>query len=222
MSDVSKSELEVVLAEYGSLRQEIDTRATRLHQVLTTQLFVAGAVFTVALGTRPEPGNTAVLLVLPFTSFLLLGRFADQQHAVNRISRFLREHLSPRVPGGLQWEKWAHENPRPQLVRFWLGPMVLAFPLTSSLALTFSFVAAESTYRGLPRWALLSVWILGVVLTLLQFQLVLAAIRDFRGAWWPWADPRKETSGHAESADGAAETAERQDIPAEPTANGGS
>jgi hypothetical protein len=92
-------ELEVVIAQYNTLRQEIDSRAKRAHHILMTQLFVAGAIFAYALGTRQDPGNAAVLLIVPVTSFLLLGRFADQMHASSRIGRFLREHLDEHVPG---------------------------------------------------------------------------------------------------------------------------
>ena len=159
MSD--KTEVDVALAEYGSLRQEIDTRATRWHQILTTQLIVTGAIFAYALGPG-ESRNTVVLLVLPFTSFLLLGRLADQQYAVNRIGRYVRVYLSPRVPGGLQWEKWAFADRRRQVGQFWLGPVMLAFPMASALGIGLHAGVAYSAHA--VHLVFLLVWAAGLVL----------------------------------------------------------
>ena len=177
--NMTRDELDVALAEYGSLRQEIDARAKRLHQILTTQLFVAGAIFAFALGTAPNAGNPAVLLILPYTSFLLLGRFADQQHAVNRITDFLRDNLSPRMPGRLHWEEWSDKNRRPQVNQFWLGPVLLAFPGASLLAVLGGFEPAYSTYDGLRDAGLLAIWFGGVLLTVWQVVIVVGAIQAF-------------------------------------------
>jgi len=223
--DDKVGELEVVLAQYNTLRQEIDSRAKRSHHILITQLFVAGAIFTYALGSRQNPGNAAVLLIVPVTSYLLLGRFADQLHAVNRIGRFLREHLSRRVPGGLQWEEWTYENARPQIVRFWIGPMMLAYPGASILAVLGSFAAANSA-DGLTRAALLAVWVLGIVLTPVQIIMILLIIRDYRGGWYWRRDSRKPQPGEVRkpgqqpSLPQQAAQQSPQRLPANPTARG--
>lgn len=85
------------LAEYAALRQELETRSTRQHQLFTAQLTIAGAIFSLALS---DSRRTLLLLIVPFVSYLLASRHATQSHNSFMITRYLREDLAYRVPGG--------------------------------------------------------------------------------------------------------------------------
>ncbi len=204
---MSESEsLTVALAEYAALRQEIDARATRHHAILTTQLFTAGAIFGYALSSG---GRSLVLLIVPITSFLLLGRFADQFHAISHIGRFMREDLSGRIPGGLAWDHWIKANPRQRHWSVWTFPILLGFVGASVLALAGSFTAVIQLI-GATRVAYFVAWGFGVLLTLVSIWIVFRLLMDFRGSFWGGISPRvaptpresSDDANHAQRAEG--------------------
>ncbi|NMO55217.1 hypothetical protein HH310_29035 [Actinoplanes sp. TBRC 11911] len=149
------------VAEYTSLRLEIDTRAKYQQQILALQLTLSSAVFGFAL-SRPQ--LLALLLAIPMSSYLLSGRYAAQREAIRSISHYIRDSLHPRTPGGLGWVAWSRQNPRPNRLIDWLIPMLLTFPGAAVLALGWTF--ALVFYRdgvGVPaRIGLIVVWLAGL------------------------------------------------------------
>lgn len=187
MGEMGRSDREIVLAEYTSLRQEIDARAGRQHNILTTQLFVAGAIFSYVLS---NDDRAAVLLILPVTSYLLLGRFADQQHAMTRISTYIRDDLSRRAGGELRWDRWLQDHPREHIVSSWMVPMLLVFPGTALLALAGSTVHILTSPIGPSRWVYGAAWAVELLITATSVLIILRIIRLSRGRWWPRSGTR--------------------------------
>ena len=87
---------EAALTEFTALRAEIMVRQTNQQQLLSIQLTVSGAVFSLALSS---PGRSAVLRILPLTTFMLAGRHVAHSYACLSIATYVRTGLSPRVPG---------------------------------------------------------------------------------------------------------------------------
>ncbi len=95
------------LAEFVALRTEIERRSTIQWHVLALQITIAGAIFGFALsGTRRE----ALLLVIPMTTYMTFGRYITHAVFITLIGKYIHTELSPRVPGGLRWERWRVVN----------------------------------------------------------------------------------------------------------------
>jgi hypothetical protein len=120
------------LAEFSALRQEIDARNGNQHQILSLQLLTAGGIFGLVIKDREF---VPLLILVPFTSYLLCGRCVTQGHAVERIAQYIRRRLSPQVPGGLGWEKWHRARRRRDYRWSWFVPLLLSFPGASLLAI---------------------------------------------------------------------------------------
>lgn len=103
------------LAEFSALREEIQARVKAQQQMLSLQLTLSGAVFGFAIS---QPGKTALLLIVPFSSYLLCGRLVAQHFGTLRVAKYIKEDLSDRVPGGLRWEQWLEQQQsrRPHLL----------------------------------------------------------------------------------------------------------
>jgi hypothetical protein len=121
-------------AEFAALRQEIDSRLGRQHNLFMTQLTLAGAVFGFALAS---PGRSTVVLVVPFSSYLLCSRFVAQSHGMEQLAIYIREDLSGRVPGGLHWEQWRVDHSHRGALR-WLSSHLIGFAGASLLAVAWT------------------------------------------------------------------------------------
>src|SRR5262245_5848343 len=119
------------LAEYSALFQEIMRRHGNQQSLLTLQLTITGAVFSVALSTS----SADVLLILPLTTYLLSGRYAAHQAAIVNISNYIENELGPRVPGGLPFERWFKDQPPRFRNVAGLNPLFVAFPGSAILGL---------------------------------------------------------------------------------------
>ena len=129
---------EAALAEFAALRQEILARQAHQHTLLALQVTIGGAVFSFALSA---PGRAAALLVVPFTSFMLLGRYVAHYAAIAHLSTYIKSELSPRVAGGLGWEAWFDARRRPSRRIFLVDPLFIAYPGMALLALAATAVA---------------------------------------------------------------------------------
>ncbi|MDH3658646.1 MAG: hypothetical protein OEU92_01245 [Alphaproteobacteria bacterium] len=91
------------LAEFVALRQEFEMRTRFAQQLFGLQITIAGAIlgFVVA-----HPEMRGLLLAIPFASFILAGRYRAQYTSNALLGKYVREELSPRVTGGLNWETW--------------------------------------------------------------------------------------------------------------------
>lgn len=159
------------LAEFAALREEIQERVRAQQQLLSLQLTVSAAVFGFAI---TQAGMTILLLIVPFSSYLLCGRLVAQHFGTLRVAKYIMEELSGRIPGGLHWEQWLRrQSSSPHLLGFTL-PLLLTFVGTGvlSLAWTAGSVLRDSVVVA-PRVGLMVLWFLGLVATGLSTVLVL-------------------------------------------------
>lgn len=161
------------LTEFSALRDEIQERVKSQQHMLSLQLTLAAAVFGFAIS---RAGMTALLLIVPFSSYLLCGRLVAHHFGTLRVAKYIKEELSGRVPGGLRWEHWLSEQQRrrPHFLGSTL-PLLLTFVGASVLALawTTGYVFARDGVAGFPRVGLVVLWILGLVAAGLSTMLVL-------------------------------------------------
>ncbi|MFA1539959.1 hypothetical protein [Actinomadura monticuli] len=153
-------DVSAAIAEYTSLRGEIDGRAKYQQQILALQLTLTGAIFGFAL-TRA--GLSGIMLLIPVSSYLLGGRYVAQRTAIHRISTYIDEVLNDKVGKGFGWVEWSRANPRPATTVDWLIPMLLTFPGASLLALgwVFPLVFYRADVSVAERVGLIAVWSVG-------------------------------------------------------------
>ncbi|GAM44612.1 hypothetical protein KP696_33260 [Nocardia seriolae] len=161
------------MAEFAALRAEIDTRISLQQAILVLQLTTAGAIFSFALS---NPSRTRFLLILPLTTYALCARHSLHHFGIVRLGTYIRESLSRRVPGELQWEDWLIAHPRVPL-RFvaWANPLYLTFPGAAALALAWSAPRTFASRDDLSvplRVGFSGIWLVGLAATALCLYLV--------------------------------------------------
>jgi hypothetical protein len=161
------------LAEFSELRDEIQERFKAQQQILSLQLTISGAVFGFAVS---RPGMTALLLIVPFSSYLLCGRLVAQHFGTLRVARYIMDEISGRVPGGLRWEEWLRQHEKQQRPHF-LGstlPLLLSFVGASALALgwTVGYVFMRDGVAVFSRAGLVALWLVGLAAAGLSMLLV--------------------------------------------------
>jgi hypothetical protein len=93
----------ILLAEYAALRSETERRSTIQWNVFALQIASAGAIISLAIASAT---NSALLLVVPLTSYMLGNRYLLHDFHVKLIHRYVRDSLSNRLSGNLRWEAW--------------------------------------------------------------------------------------------------------------------
>lgn len=165
------------IAEYTSLRGEIDSRAKYQQQILALQLTLTGAIFGFALS---RASLTGLILVVPASTYLLCGRYVAQRTAIRWISTYIRDVLDGRVAGGFGWIAWSRANRRPNRNVDWLIPMLLTFPGASLLALAWAFPL--TFYRpnvSVPaRIGLITLWLIGAFGTAMAARMIISVYLD--------------------------------------------
>ncbi len=132
---------------------------------------------------------TAVMLIAPFSSYLLYGRVVAQHFGTVRVTEYIMDELSSRVPGGLQWEAWLRSRPtKPHLLGSLL-PYLFPFTGAGVLALvsTFEFVFTAPSGGLGERIGFIAVWSLGLAATGLTTILVLQMTGRARVKSWTQA-----------------------------------
>ncbi|MFJ6674667.1 hypothetical protein ACIQMJ_26515 [Actinosynnema sp. NPDC091369] len=161
------------LAEYSALRDEIQDRVKAQQHLLTLQLTFTSAIFGFAI-TRP--GMTALLLIVPFGSYLLCGRLVAQHFGTLRVATYIKEELSGRVPGGLLWERWLEDRQgrRPHFLGSTL-PLLFTFAGASVLALGWAagYVFGRHGVEVPARLGLGAFWLVGLAAAVACVVLVL-------------------------------------------------
>jgi hypothetical protein len=106
-----------------------------LWKVMSFQVTTAGATFGFSLSS---PSRTPFLLIVPFSSYILMARWALYRQLVSGVTNYIMNELSPRVPGGLHWERWIRESRHQFWVRhlLWIDPRQVDVPGASILAVT--------------------------------------------------------------------------------------
>jgi hypothetical protein len=112
MTDVPRAERDatndaVMLAEYSALRVEIERRANIQWGITALQFTTAATVAGLAMATSSGFG---LLLLIPLLSYMFGTRYILQDFHVKLIKQYLRESLSPRLGGALQWDGWLREK----------------------------------------------------------------------------------------------------------------
>ncbi|MFF0492200.1 hypothetical protein ACFYTQ_24485 [Nocardia sp. NPDC004068] len=144
--DDTRENQEGALAEFAALRNEVVHALAVQQTIFALQLTSAGAVYTFALAS---PSRTRLLLILPFTSYALCARYSSAHFGTLAIGRYIRDVLSPRVPGGLLWEAWQERQPRPIGFVGWVSPQFVTFLGPGMIALIWTFPAVFLKTSGL-------------------------------------------------------------------------
>ncbi|AXO36971.1 hypothetical protein AB0K27_08765 [Micromonospora echinospora] len=172
---MTDSDVHGALAEYQSLRAEIDSRAKFQQQILALQLTLTSAIVAFALSS---PGLLPVLLIVPLSSYLLCGRYVGQRTAMRWTTRYINEELAPRVPGGLGWAAWSQANRRPARVLDWFIPLLICFPGAGVLALGWTLWPTFTHRHAGAVVGLGTVWTVGLLATGLSIYLLTGVLRS--------------------------------------------
>jgi hypothetical protein len=165
------------LAEYVALRQEVTARLGFMHQLMALQLTITGTIAAVSFAAS---GRSDLLLMLPWTSYLLCGRYISQEYGIDRIGEYNRRHLAHIIPGSLGWEKWMVDHPRRFTMLGWRIPLIVAFPGVAIFALALSAKPAFGVrHYSIIAVGLIIVWIVGLILTILS-TVTINWILDYR------------------------------------------
>jgi hypothetical protein len=142
----STGDVTVLLAEYTSLRAEIERRRSMQWNAFALQFAATGAIAGVALSTV---GNLALLLVIPVSSYLLGNRYILEDFYIELARGYLREKHGLR--DRLGWERWrpARMNAMAAAGEMWVSvgwkffhPTRMAFEGVAVLALLAMVVVA--------------------------------------------------------------------------------
>jgi hypothetical protein len=170
---------EGLVAEFASLREEIIARQGHQVTLFSLQLTLTGAILGYALS---GPNRSLVLLVIPFSSFVLFGRYVASSLAGANIGRYIREELSPRVPGRLGWEQWIRDRGSHGYTMFFgFNPLLVAFPGVAVFALVGSLSQAVtlSLKQPLASAPIFLGWLAGALLTIVTIRNTLRVRRVF-------------------------------------------
>lgn len=167
----------VRLAEFSSLRTEMDRRANVQWNVFALQITSAGAIAGVAITST---SNYAILLLIPFSSYMLGGRYILHDFHLKLIQKYIDDFLSPQLGGELGWGIWkaritSRTQPSPwRGVVTWdaVHPTRLAFEGVALLASVGAAAAVIYVWTSKsPGWYTASgfavVWIVGLALIFL-------------------------------------------------------
>src|SRR4051812_22718965 len=146
------ADVQVMLAEYTALRAEIERRAQVQWNVFALQVTSAGAISSLAIASGSK---FALLLIIPQSSYMLGSRYILHDFHIKLIQRYIRDSLSPRLLGRLQWEGWKKQEfwdvpdrSRSRVTGWTLAhPTRLAFEGVATLALAAA--ALFAAYRWL-------------------------------------------------------------------------
>ena len=158
--------LEVALAEFKALRDEIGSRATSSHLLVNLNAVASGVAGGLVVN---NPGHFELLLLLPILSPVLGLRWLDHAHNIRNIGDYINESLRPLIasavgPGGetvLAWEEHVDRYERRVVLRF--------LPLGIPVLVLFAGVPIASLARtacdigSAWQWLL---WVAGALLTL--------------------------------------------------------
>lgn len=182
MDDHPDSSTTILLAEYAALRSEAERRATVQWNVFALQIASAGAITSLAIASAT---NVALLLVVPLVSYMLGNRYILHDFHLKLIRRYVRDSLSSRLSGHLQWESWRDRALEPETARKrwftptgWnaLHPTRLAFAGVAVLALLGALVAGVFLWIARsPAWYAITAfgvgWLVGAAATV-QLHLI--------------------------------------------------
>ncbi|MEV4313421.1 hypothetical protein [Actinocrispum sp. NPDC049592] len=171
------------LAEFAALRAEIERRSNHQHNLIALQITSAGTLFAFAMSSG---GRSALLLILPVTSYMLTARYISYYYGIRLVADYISLVLSPRVGGSLGWEDWRQENLHRHYDRAltMVNPLYIVFPGTALLALlTTLWFALGSDGRSFGWFGAIGfggAWLLGGTLSGLSLRLILQITKQYR------------------------------------------
>jgi hypothetical protein len=188
VDDRPDNSTEILLAEYAALRSEAERRANIQWNVFALQIASAGAIVSLAIASTT---NVALLLVVPLVSYMLGNRYILHDFHLKLIRRYVRDSLSSRLSGHLQWESWRDHAVEPETARTrwftptgWnaMHPTRLAFAGVAVLALLGALAAGVFLWIARsPAWYVITGfglgWLAGAVATV-QLHLIFDRARD--------------------------------------------
>jgi hypothetical protein len=164
----------ILLAEYSGLRTEAERRSTIQWNCMALQIASAGAITSLAIAAS---ANVALLLIVPLMSYMLGNRYILHDVHLKLIRRYIRDSLSSRLSGNLQWEGWRDQELAPDVARQrwftatgWnvLHPTRLAFQGVAVLALVGALAAGISLWVSRsPSWYVIAGFALGWLIDVL-------------------------------------------------------
>lgn len=176
-----------LIAEYNSLRTEIDRRSQAQQTLSNLALTLTGATVAYALANDA----IVVLLLQPIIASALGMLYADHGKAIRRAGRYVELHLAPALTDladdarVLLWEKVAHSGGTGMTRLSWFVPPLLVF-VGSSLgvlvaalpARVFDRVARDSNLLQVPLPAVGLLWLAGLLMVLLAAWAFRSSFRD--------------------------------------------
>jgi hypothetical protein len=174
-----QDEHEGPLAEFVALRQEIERRNLVQHALFVFQLTASGAIISFALAGS---GHTEFLLIIPISTYMLCARYVEQQYGIQRVARYIKDELSPRIPGGLGWETWQLANSRfvrGSTIRR-INALMIMFPAIGLCAVVWTTGTVFGNVLRLnaaQRVGVVSVWLLGVAAIVMSVQMIWTMVR---------------------------------------------
>lgn len=170
----AEAKTEAMMAEYSTLRDEINRRANIQWNVVALQVTSVGVISSLAISSA---SHVALLLLLPLTSCVLGSRYILHDYHIKLIGDYISGSLSPRLDGAFKWESWksdrvdADKKSRryPAAARWrMIHPTRLAFEGVAMLALLAVIAAVAYVWRkNPPEWYLIVgfalLWCLGAV-----------------------------------------------------------
>jgi hypothetical protein len=160
------SVVQVLLAEFNKLRDEISGRTTAAWTLLGINATASSAIAGFVLAQKADP---LLLLILPLLTPSLGLLFIDHAVNIGNIGKYINTVLKPllREAAGdsrlLSYEEWVdkyEEQPFWRLLPFGI-PLVLLFNVVPVASVLFTITVIDTPWD----WAL---WVTGVVMTAVQ------------------------------------------------------
>ena len=158
------------LAEFTALRAEILQCLQLQWNIFALQLAVTATLFSFSLSSS---SRTEFLLILPFVTYALSGRYLYAYYDVERAAEYIMKDLSDRIPGGLHWETW-HRQHRSNAYKSLFGffaPLPMIFPGTSAVAIAWTapYIWLNGQIADSRRIALGAAWIVSLAFAGISF-----------------------------------------------------
>ena len=121
------------MLEYSALRDELLQAHQMQWNIFALQLTVTAALFSFSLSSQ---SRTGFLLILPFVTYALGGRYLYEHYSMGKIASYITEELSPKINGGVRWDEWRYQSsPSYRTLFGWFAPLPMIFPATSVIAM---------------------------------------------------------------------------------------
>jgi hypothetical protein len=168
MSEREPNHIDGPLAEFTALRAEILQGFQMQWNSFALQLTATAVIFSFSLSNT---SRTGFLLILPVITYALSSHYLGHYVGMHKITTYIMEELSPKIPGGLRWEEWQRQyafsrgGPVGRLSTYVSFPWI--FPMVSMAAIIWStpYILYNSHLSGLNRGFLIVIWILDFAIT---------------------------------------------------------